>query len=398
MEFVERALVVGHVRIQLPRLRDHHHHRMRQGAAGKSEKLEAIVEHRGIRAVAVDDRQDFFDVIAEDLAGEAGLAGTHPIHISAQRVDLAVVCDEAVGVRAVPAREGVRREARMDEADRGLEILGFEVEKIAVHLLGHEHALVDHGAAGKAGNIPDRIHAGAADRVVRALADDEKLPLEIEHIGAAGFALEEHLAHPGLACEGGGAQHRVIHGHFAPAEDRETLLGGDFFKSLLRGLGLGFLGRGENHTRAVFSKLGKRDALLGTGAAEEFVGHLCEDAGSVAGVVLGTNRAAVVEIQQNGQRVADDRVRFSAMDINDEANAAGVMLKCRIVEALLGWRAGEACFFLFHGFLNLIPCPLRRRACPTGLRSKRGKIPIPGKIAQLFFAIFWGRKNRRAQP
>ena len=132
------------------------------------------------------------------------------------------------------------------------------------------------------------------------------------------------------------------------------------------------------------------DALLRADAAEKFVGHLGEDTRAVAGVVLGTNRAAVVEIQQNGQRVLNDRVRFSAMDIYDEADAAGVMLECRIVKALLGRQAGEALFFVFHGFLKLIPCPLRRRACPTGLRSKRGKIPLLGKIAQSFFDDFLG--------
>ena len=40
------------------------------------------------------------------------------------------------------------------------------------------------------------------------------------------------------------------------------------------------------------------------------------------------------------------------MDIYDEADAAGVMLECRIVKALLGRQAGEALFFVFHGFLS----------------------------------------------
>jgi hypothetical protein len=59
------------------------------------------------------------------------------------------------------------------------------------------------------------------------------------------------------------------------------------------------------------------------------------------------------------------------------------MLESGIVEALLGWRAGEAVFLVFHGFLSF-PC-LPARLCESARDlppSKRGKLPNLRKIAQ----------------
>ena len=48
---VERAQVRVHRLVIGPRLRDHHHHRVRERAAGEHEQLERVVEHRGVAAV-----------------------------------------------------------------------------------------------------------------------------------------------------------------------------------------------------------------------------------------------------------------------------------------------------------------------------------------------------------
>jgi hypothetical protein len=58
---------------------------------------------------------------------EHRLARVHPVHVAAQRVDLAVVRDEAVRVRAIPGRERVRREALVDERQRRHELAVREV-------------------------------------------------------------------------------------------------------------------------------------------------------------------------------------------------------------------------------------------------------------------------------
>ncbi len=121
MKIVERALAVAHLPIVLPRFRNHHHHGVRDRTAGANQQLETVVEGRGVAAVGLDDRQQLLDVVAEQRRRKKFLARDHPVDIAAQRVDLAVVRHEAVRMRAVPAREGVGREALMHHRERGLE-------------------------------------------------------------------------------------------------------------------------------------------------------------------------------------------------------------------------------------------------------------------------------------
>ncbi len=65
MKVIEGALGVAHLRVVLPRFRDHHHHGMRQRATGANQQLETVVESRGVAAVGLDDRQQLLDVVAE---------------------------------------------------------------------------------------------------------------------------------------------------------------------------------------------------------------------------------------------------------------------------------------------------------------------------------------------
>src|SRR6266571_5153090 len=49
---------------------------------------------------------------------------------------------------------------------------------------------------------------------------------------------------------------------------------------------------------------------------------------------------AVQQVLQHGERLADDRVRRSALDVHHEADTAGVVLVSGIVETLRGGQAG----------------------------------------------------------
>src|SRR5690606_40406226 len=92
----------------------------------------------------------------------------------------------------------------------------------------------------------------------------------------------------------------------------------------------------------------------------ERVGNLDEDTRAVAEQRVRADRAAVVEVGENFQRLADDRVRFGTLDVGNEAHTAGVMLVARIVEAL---RRGILCQNIVPVF-QPGPRPLRT-ACPT---------------------------------
>ena len=67
------------------------------------------------------------------------------------------------------------------------------------------------------------------------------------------------------------------------------------------------------------------------------MGDLDQDARAVAGVVLAAAGAAVVQVEQRRQAVADQLMRFPPLQVDDEAHAAAIVFVARVVETL-GWR------------------------------------------------------------
>ena len=78
-------------------------------------------------------------------------------------------------------------------------------------------------------------------------------------------------------------------------------------------------------------------------ASQEPVRHLHQDAGAVAGVLLAAAGAAVLEVQQDLEPVLDDARGLAPLEIDHEADAAGVVLVSGVVKSLRGRS------FEFHG-------------------------------------------------
>ena len=134
----------------------------------------------------------------------------------------------------------------------------------------------------------------------------------------------------------------------------------------------------EDDPNAVISRLRKPDARLGAGPAEEFVGDLEQDAGPVPGVGLASAGPAMVEVAEDRQRVADDGMGLLATHVDQEADAARVMLESRVVESLLGRRAGQAGRFGLHAFGSVKS------------RSLREFCFAPWRTASFIFETRWG--------
>ena len=117
VEVVETAQVIGYVVAPGVSLGDHHHQRVCNRAAGEHQELEHVVEVRRVASAFAHDRQHLAQVVAEQLGRELRFARAHPVDVAAQRVDLAVVRDHPVRMRELPARERVRREARVHERE-----------------------------------------------------------------------------------------------------------------------------------------------------------------------------------------------------------------------------------------------------------------------------------------
>eukprot|EP00976_Prorocentrum_cordatum_P012567 251308-Prorocentrum_minimum.AAC.3 len=93
-EFVKGAALLVHVDVVLPRLGNHHHHRLGEGAAVADEELEDGVKGAGVRGGLIHDGEEAGEVLLvepEPGALHQALARLHPVLVAAEGVDLAVV-------------------------------------------------------------------------------------------------------------------------------------------------------------------------------------------------------------------------------------------------------------------------------------------------------------------
>ena len=98
--------------------------------------------------------------------------------------------------------------------------------------------------------------------------------------------------------------------------------------------------RHEQIADRVFARLRQLEAEFGGFLGEKLVRDLHQDAGAVAHARVGADRAAMLQIAEDAQPVLDDQVRLAALDVGDEADAAGVLVERRIVQTLRRRRAG----------------------------------------------------------
>ena len=325
MEGVEVLQVLGQIVPALVRLRDHHHHRVRDAAAREREQLEHVVERRRVRPAGPHDRQDLRQVVAEQLGCELRLARAHPVDVSAQRVDLAVVGDHPVRVRELPARERVRREARVDERERGLGPRVLQVRVVAEQLRRREHALVDDGAGAER-----RDHQLRPGRQLGDAADHVQLALErVRIVGERTLGRDDQVLDVGRVEVGGDADVVLVDRDVAPADDALPFVGDGLLEQLLQlGSTLG-VGRQEADADAVGARGRQRGA---DDRAHQLVGHLEQDPGAVARVGVSARGSAMLEVGQRHDGTADGLVRRLAVQARDERDATCVVLVLRVVE------------------------------------------------------------------
>ena len=123
-----------------------------------------------------------------------------------------------------------------------------------------------------------------------------------------------------------------MHGHVAPPEHRQLLLGDDPLDHRLRLLSGDGVGGQKGVADGVATAFGQLEPGIGDDVAQEAVGYLQQDARAVAGVGLRTRGAAMLHVPERGQPVDDELVAGDALDVRDERDTTGVVLETRIVE------------------------------------------------------------------
>ena len=140
----------------------------------------------------------------------------------------------------------------------------------------------------------------------------------------------------GLGRLDGFAERGIVDRHVAPAEQHQLLVPDLIGNDALDDVAPCGLARHEQRADRVVAGLRQLEADLRGLALEEGVRNLHQNAGAVAGARIGANRATMLEIAQNVERVGDDLVRLLALDVGDEADAAGILFQAGIVETLGG--------------------------------------------------------------
>ena len=89
----------------------------------------------------------------------------------------------------------------------------------------------------------------------------------------------------------------------------------------------------EEMANGVVPTLRQLDAESGAFLAQELIGNLDENAGAIAGDRIGADRAAMLEILQDGQCIADQLIGLPRFQVGDEADPAGVVFAAWIEES-----------------------------------------------------------------
>ena len=121
----------------------------------------------------------------------------------------------------------------------------------------------------------------------------------------------------------------------SPAEHRLPFLLRDLRNQFLDLPAVTLVVREEDQSRAVGASLGKRERHV---LPEEAIGGLNQNAGTVTGVRFAAAGAAVLQIDQDTQRLPHDVMRALPLHMHDEADAARVALVEGVVQTLTGVR------------------------------------------------------------
>ena len=313
LKLVEGADVRRQIAIALPRRRDQPRQRVRDAVALLPQQIHRIVERRRIRTVGGHGRVAPVDAVAADRR-VVERARLHPRPVAGDRVDLAVVREQAERLRERPVGRRVGAVALMKHREARREPIVGQVRVELLERLGRHERLVDHG------RFRERAHrqpeTGAAGRALNAAAQ-----LEERFVGAAPRLRERH---DGLQDARRRAalrpQHRVPIGrHGAP--DEHPARGRQLALDERRGGGP-IVGVHEEHAERAGSSGGQPAALRG---GEERPRNVGQDAAAVDRAER-SRRTAVREAGQRRQTVAHDVTARRAAEPGHESNAARVVL------------------------------------------------------------------------
>ena len=224
----------------------------------------------------------------------------------------------------------------MDQGQAALDLRVAQVEEVLGKLRRGEHPLVDDGPAGEAADVEGLLEGRpqGAHGVGQVAAADVEAALEVELVGQLRRPGDEELADHRLQVAGALAETAVVGGDRAPAEKFQAVLGDDLLGQPLAAVAVMVVPRQVEHRHRVVPGRRQAGQILAALAAEEVVGDLQQDAGAVATIRIAADRTAVLEVAQHLEGLLHQLMAAHPLEVDDEADPAGIMLVGGVVESL----------------------------------------------------------------
>ena len=286
-------------------------------------------------------------LVLECLAAHRFFTGKHLVGIAGDGIDLAVMDDQTVRMRLLPARSGVGGEAGVNHRNGGNKAGSLEIQIETAQLAHKEHALVNDRAARQGADV------GQAVGLLEFAAYKVQLAVKVKTLGAFLRACHEALPDLGHALSGTGAEDLRGARYSAPAEELQAVALGDDLKELL-GLRTFQLTLGEEeHADAEVTLLAELDAFCLGDILEVGVGDLRQNADAVTCLAFCILAGAVLQLFYDRKRILDDTSGTEALEVDDCTDTAVVVLKCGAVKPLcLVGRFISEIVHNFHPFKN----------------------------------------------
>ena len=260
--------------VGFPGFRQEHRRRVTHVAAAADEQLERVVQERRVRATRLERLQP---------------ACAQPVDVAVDRVDLAVVAEEAERLGALPRRLGVGREALVEDRERDGEGFVTEIRVERRELSGRAERLVGDGA--------ERQRADVDAGVVREpLLRSERALLGVFRVRAV-RSLHDELLDRGNARRGRLPERARVDRNGPPADDPEALGGARLLDAAARAV----LAQ-EDHRQSAPRPRNERR------------GERKQDSGAVPGQAVGRDGATVTHAAQPLERGVEDRPRRAAAE------------------------------------------------------------------------------------
>ncbi len=232
---------------------------------------------------------------------------------------------EAKRLREAPLRQRVRREALVKDADRRLEPLVPQV-RVKVGQRGrHDHAFV----ADRDRRQTRNVGIAFAETLFGTAPRQEQPAIEAASRHAV-RCVDEYLLDVGQRLQRLVAAYRGIDRHDTPARDLEADLADCGGYHLARIVDSGFVLAQEHRARR--KAFIKTESELLADRAHERLREFDQQAAAIAGLAVSGNCAAMGQAGERGDRRFDDPVTRHIVEVGDEAEAAAVLLVCRVIE------------------------------------------------------------------